>query len=99
MEPKKTLYQAISESFDFEGLSPEEQEQANIDLQNMILENTLLRIFDESNPSSTKKYELFQKQIQLYGDSPKSTLTFLTKEIPEFYTIFFEELEMIKNNM
>jgi len=97
MEPKKTLYQAISESFDFEGLSPEEQKKANQDLQNIILENTLLRIFDESDPSSVKKYELFQKQILLYGDSPKSTLVFLEKEVPEFYDIFFEELEIIKN--
>jgi hypothetical protein len=97
MEPKQTLYQAINESFDFEGLNPEEQKKANQDLQNMILENTLLRMFDESDPTSAKKYELFQKQILLYGDSPESTLVFLQKEMPEFYDIFFEELEIIKN--
>lgn len=98
METQKTLDQVISESFDFKGLSPEEVSQAKINLEEMILENTMLRIFDEQLEGSKEKYERFQKQLALYGDSPESTMSFLQKEVPEFYEVFYEELELIKKS-
>jgi hypothetical protein len=98
MEPTKTLQQVINESFNFEEMSQEQQQQASTDLQNIILENTILRIFDENKQETHQKYELFQKQLALYGNSPESMIAFLEKEIPEFYTILFTELEIVKNS-
>jgi len=95
METKKTLHEVLRESFDFEGLSEEEQNTLEERMQALILENVLLRAFE-----GKEQEEVFNEFKELMESSPSASapLDFLEARVPQFMTLLFEEVQLLKEN-
>lgn len=90
----QTFNEILENSFDYEGLSPEEKTESKEYLQNMIFENTLLRIMDIRDLTMAQ-FGKFQKNV-LLEDSVEKRIEYLEKEFPEFNRYMFEEIQELQ---
>lgn len=90
----QTFDQVLESSFDFEGLSAEEKKSSKEYLQNLIIENALLRVMDMRD-LSLKQFEAFQKNV-LSEDSVEKRIEYLDREFPDFNRFVFLEVEELK---
>ena len=86
----QTFNELLDSSFDFEGLSEEEKENAREELKNLIFENTLLRIMDKRD-LTMKQFQSFQKNV-LSEDSVEKRIEYLNREFPEFTAYISQEI-------
>jgi hypothetical protein len=93
MDTRKTLEQVLLENFDFEGLTEEQSKELKNNITEMLLENTFTRILEDVEEEDALKLESFLEKEPARDEF----VDYLNENIPEFYTILFEEVEILKN--
>jgi ribosomal protein S8 len=95
METRKTLEQVLLENFDFDGLTDEQSKELKNNIAEILLENTFIRILEDIEEDKASSLEVFLEKEPTRNEF----IDYLNKNIPNFYTILFEEVEILKEEV
>lgn len=93
MENKKNFDQILEEAIDFKGLSAEEKITVTKNIKDIVMENAIVRVIDESTDEQAEAFTAFLEEMH----SPQEIVDYLGAQIPSFYPIVFEEVSLLQN--